>query len=506
MSKFTSLIAAFALLGATASHAQNYTGPWYNAAESGWGLNIVHQGNILFPTWFTYDTDGKPLWLTVSGAAKQADGSYVGDIYRVVGVPFNQINGVASRTVTKLGSAKLSFANLDAASFSYTLNNMPTKTKALTRLPIGAGTPVCETTTASRATATNFSDIWWNPQESGWGINLFHQDNLIFATWFTYDANGRDTWYTVSPAKAQPDGTFTGVIYQVPNGTPYNQINGAPAFPAGSATAVGNMTFRFTNGEKGSMTYTIGNVTQTKNFERQQFSGPAQICRSGTATPPPPPVGNADSCYQILQLGQTRKVRTTSDNAAASSYTEKGMGTRTFEGKTTQMWETYDDTNRLTTRQYARINSDASYENVGFESFDAATGAIAVRARYSENHYAANPPIGTTETLNFTLTQDNFLPTANQTLVTYVQTVARAANETVTVQAGTFANACKRNIVTDASTTQQGFAINTRTVGPVWTNGIVGTIKGTTDSTVSAGGFPGSAVKGTQELIEFTSN
>lgn len=502
MNTFKSLIAAFAFLGASALHAQNYTGPWYNAAESGWGLNIVHQGEILFPTWFTYDTDGKPLWLTVSGAVKQADGSYVGDIYRVVGVPFNQINGVAARTVTKLGSAKLSFANTGALSFSYTLNNMATQTKALTRLAIGSSTPVCETTTGSRATATNYSDIWWNPQESGWGINLFHQDNLMFATWFTYDANGRDTWYTVSRAELQADGSFTGAIQQVTTGTPYTQINGAPAFPAGGAVAVGNMTFRFTNGERGSMTYTIGSVTQTKTFERQQFSAPAQICRSGT----PAPVVNTDSCYQILQLGQTRRVRTTSSNAASSTYTERGMGTRTFEGKVSQMWETFDEANRLTTRQYARINGDASYENIGFEAFDAASGALATRARYSDNRFAGNPAIGSTETLNYTLTQDNFLPTASQSVVSYNQTVARVANETVTVPAGTFNNTCKRDIVTNASTTQQGFSISTRTVGPVWTNGTVGTIKGQTESTVSAGGFPGGAVTGIQELIEFIPN
>ena len=502
MFKLKTSIAALAIVTTSVWHAQNYTGPWYNAAESGWGLNIVHQGDVLFPTWFTYDTDGKPLWLAVSGATKQTDLSYVGDIYRVVGVPFNQINGVASRTVTKLGSAKLSFASNGALSFNYTLNNMPAQTKALPRVPIGAGTPVCETTTGSRAGATNYSDIWWNPQESGWGINLFHQDNLMFATWFTYDANGRDTWYTVSRAEAQPDGSFTGAIQQVTAGTPYNQINGAPAFPSGGAPNVGNMTFRFTNGERGSMTYSIGNVTQTKNFERQQFSAPAQICRSGTPTP----VVNTASCYQILQAGQTRRVRSTSSNAANSSYTERGMGARTFEGKATQMWETFDEANRLTTRQYARFNADTTYENIGFEAFDAATGVMTVRGRYSDNRYAVNPAIGSAETLNFTLTQDNFAPASGQTLVTYSQTVARPANETVVVPAGTFNNACRRNIITNASTTQQGFAITTRTVGPVWTNATVGTIKGQSESTVSAGGFPGAAVSGTQELLEFTPN
>ena len=500
MFKLKTSIVTFAILSSAsgaALHAQNYTGPWYNAGESGWGLNIVHQGDVLFPTWFTYDTDGKPLWLAVSGATKQADLSYVGDIYRVVGVPFNQINGVASRTVTKLGTAKLSFANSGALSFNYTLNNMPTQTKALTRVPIGAGTPVCESTTASRASATNYSDIWWNPQESGWGINLFHQDNLMFATWFTYDANGRDTWYTVSRAEAQADGSFTGAIYQVTSGTPYNQINGSPAFPAGGAANVGNMTFRFTNGERGSMTYTIGNVTQTKAIERQQFSGPAQICRSGA----PVVVVNSDSCYQILQAGQTRKVLTTSSIAANSSYTEKGMGTRTFEGITTQMWERYDEANRLINREYARFNSDGTYENIGLENFDAATGLITARGRYSQNRYTLNAPVGSTQTLNFTVTLDTFPPTGSN-VTNYVQTLVRAANETVTVQAGTFNNACKRDIITTTSTTIQGFSISTRTTGPVWTNGTVYTIKGQTESVVP--GLPTST--GTQELIEFTSN
>jgi hypothetical protein len=501
MFKLKTSITVFAIVTTTALHAQNFTGPWYNAAESGWGLNIVHQGDVLFPTWFTYDTDGKPLWLVVSGATKQADASYVGDIYRVVGVPFNQINGVASRTVTKLGSAKLSFANTGALSFNYTLNNMPTQTNVLTRVPIGSGTPVCETTIASRATATNYSDIWWNPQESGWGINLFHQDNLMFATWFTYDANGRDTWYTVSRAEAQADGSFTGAIQQVTTGTPYNQINGTPAFPAGGAPNVGNMTFRFTNGEKGSMTYTIGNVTQTKTFERQQFSAPAQVCRSGT----PAPVVNADSCDHILQLGQTRRVRTSSPNAANSTRTERGMGAHTFDGKASQMWETFDEANRLTTRQYARINSDATYENIGFEAFDAATGVMAVRGRYSENRFKLNPPIGSTETLNYMITQDNFLPASSQTVITYNQTVSRVANETITVPAGTFINTCKRNITTNASTTQQGFAITTRTVGPVWTNGIVGGIKVQAESTVSAG-FPLPPTTSEDELLEFIQN
>ena len=40
----------------------------------------------------------------------------------------------------------------------------------------------------------NFQGTWWNApggSESGWGINFAHQGDMIFATWFTHDANGR---------------------------------------------------------------------------------------------------------------------------------------------------------------------------------------------------------------------------------------------------------------------------------------------------------------------------
>ena len=392
MSRTKNILLSLALLATSGMVcAQNYTGTWYNAAESGWGLNVVHQGDVLFPTWFTYDTDRKPLWMTVSGAIKQADGSYVGDVYRVKGVPFNQINGVASREVIKLGTAKLSFPNMQALSFSYTINNLPTQTKTLTRLPLGTSSPVCEFTTGSRAGATNYSDIWWNPAESGWGINIFHQDQIIFSNWFTYNSTGRDQWYVVPLAARQTDGSFKGDIYEVADGTPYNLVNGAPAFAAGVPKAIGQMVYRFTNGERANITYTIGTVTQTKAIERQAFATPTQICRNGTpatgGTGGTGGNGNGDGkCYFILQAGQSRRTRNTGTNTPSDAI-ERGIGPGTFDGQAVQIWDGFDAQERRTNRQYARINSDGTYENVALETFDPATGALQTRGRYSSNRF-----------------------------------------------------------------------------------------------------------------------
>jgi len=56
------------------------------------------------------------------------------------------------------------------------------------------------------APAINYSGIWWNPDESGWGLNLIqHGSGVIFATWFVYGADGKPVWYVV------PDGTWSSV-------------------------------------------------------------------------------------------------------------------------------------------------------------------------------------------------------------------------------------------------------------------------------------------------------
>jgi hypothetical protein len=36
--------------------------------------------------------------------------------------------------------------------------------------------------------AANYTDLWWNPSESGWGVSIVqHASNKMFAVWFTYD-------------------------------------------------------------------------------------------------------------------------------------------------------------------------------------------------------------------------------------------------------------------------------------------------------------------------------
>ena len=75
--------------------AANYQDLWWVAAgaESGWGINLTHQGDNIFAAWFTYDTDGSPLWLSVT-AAKTGPGVYSGQMVRTSGPPFSAVPSI----------------------------------------------------------------------------------------------------------------------------------------------------------------------------------------------------------------------------------------------------------------------------------------------------------------------------------------------------------------------------------------------------------------------------
>jgi hypothetical protein len=111
------------------------------------------------------------------------------------------------------------------------------------------------------------TDLWWNPQESGWGLNLVqHGSGEIFATWFVYGADGSPQWYVVPGGHWTTPIQFTGAIYQ----TSGPDIAG-PFDPAKvTRGVVGSATFDFTAG-KLQASLTLGGQTLHKTLQRQSF-------------------------------------------------------------------------------------------------------------------------------------------------------------------------------------------------------------------------------------------
>lgn len=52
---------------------------------------------------------------------------------------------------------------------------------------------------AATTYSTDYTDLWWSGQsESGWGINLIQQHEVIFATMFVYHSDNTAHWYSAS--------------------------------------------------------------------------------------------------------------------------------------------------------------------------------------------------------------------------------------------------------------------------------------------------------------------
>jgi hypothetical protein len=122
---------------------------------------------------------------------------------------------------------------------------------------------------SSTGPAYDFTDLWWNPNESGWGLNLIqHPNSIIFAIWYTYDATGRVTWFHVPSGSWTSSMTYTGTLYAVA-GPPFSSAT----FNASQVkrTAVGSATLSFSSAQAGTWSYTIDGVSGSKAISRLPF-------------------------------------------------------------------------------------------------------------------------------------------------------------------------------------------------------------------------------------------
>jgi hypothetical protein len=145
---------------------------------------------------------------------------------------------------------------------------------ALSFALVAAGLPVGATTFS-----TDHSSLWWNPSESGWGMQLVQQADAMFATMFVYDAKNDPIWYTatLSPGGTNANGEheFAGDLY-LTRGPWFGQTPFEPA--AVTYRKVGQLKFGSKTVEQASLSYVIDGTVVVKTIYRQtlrneDFSG-----------------------------------------------------------------------------------------------------------------------------------------------------------------------------------------------------------------------------------------
>ncbi len=87
--------------------------------------------------------------------------------------------------------------------------------------------------------AANYTDWWWNPDQSGHGLNVGQQGSTVFLSWFTYDEAGKGMWVVLSGVL---DGNVvTGDFYRTTGPRLGDAFD--PAAVVATKVGTGRMTF-----------------------------------------------------------------------------------------------------------------------------------------------------------------------------------------------------------------------------------------------------------------------
>jgi len=116
--------------------------------------------------------------------------------------------------------------------------------------------------------AVNFSGMWWNDLEPGWGLSISQgATNRLFAVWFVYNVAGTPTWYTLELGGWRVywnDSEYSGSIYEYTG--PYFATAFDPNKVAG--TLVGTGTLTFWDPYRGRFDFTIAGTSGSKVITR----------------------------------------------------------------------------------------------------------------------------------------------------------------------------------------------------------------------------------------------
>ncbi len=144
-----------------------------------------------------------------------------------------------------------------------TMTSLVRRLAAALLVSLGFALPASATTAS-----TDFTDLWWNPSENGWGLNIIQQSDVAFATLFVYGADNSARWYVASSLQGSGSG-FSGTLYQTTGPAFSGAFNPASV----TVTPVGSMTLNFSSATSGTLTYTVNGATVVKSIQRQTWKG-----------------------------------------------------------------------------------------------------------------------------------------------------------------------------------------------------------------------------------------
>jgi hypothetical protein len=118
----------------------DYSGSWWDPADSGWGLFIWQDAKSatdnLLVAWFTYTPDGKPMWYVTQPGWTSATATATAQLLQVSRLPGSISPPPTTGSSVSVGTASLDFTNTgtaDTGKITYTFTGGATLTRNIQR-------------------------------------------------------------------------------------------------------------------------------------------------------------------------------------------------------------------------------------------------------------------------------------------------------------------------------------------------------------------------------------
>ena len=246
---------ASAIAKADSAAPNGKSGMWW-ARENGWGISLTSSADNtkLFAAFYIYDEQGSARWYTASDcrfAGNQCTSRLEETSGSSCATPFSP--GQVTRK--DVGSLTLDFSSSAFANMSFDIGGVK-RSVPIERFVFTSGP----------AAATDYSGVWWNPNESGNGVSITHLANTVFVAWYAFDTLGKPTWYVLT-CNTSGGNSCSDTLYSA-NGPalgPSFDISRVQLKTIGSAT----LTFNSNGGAR--LAYQANGQTITKDFVRFVF-------------------------------------------------------------------------------------------------------------------------------------------------------------------------------------------------------------------------------------------
>lgn len=171
----------------------DYSALWLDPERPGQGVQLLQSGTLIQGAWYTYDADGRPLWLTFVAARTG----------RIVGAPLLRFSGPPlgspwnTPNAVEVGRVTLDFFSPTQVGLAYTLEGV---SDSLVLVPF-----------TSRS-AGGYTGVWWDPATPGQSVQLVQGGNQLAGAWYLYDSDGQPLWLTFTGTLDPDNGLLTRLL------------------------------------------------------------------------------------------------------------------------------------------------------------------------------------------------------------------------------------------------------------------------------------------------------